>query len=169
MSSDFVFTSESVTEGHPDKLCDQISDAIVDRYLALDPGARTVAECAVARGVAFIAARFASSAKVDIPALARQRTNARFSSVMPSAWRIRSVFTWTLSAPAGWMRLNWPDGLRPASIFASAVLSAFFSYANYPAKALSISAWPLMGRWGEQIWNCPGKIPIRRRHYVNWR
>ena len=72
MSSDFVFTSESVTEGHPDKLCDQISDAIVDRYLVLDPGARTVAECAVARGVAFIAARFASSAKVDIPALARQ-------------------------------------------------------------------------------------------------
>ena len=72
MSSDFVFTSESVTEGHPDKLCDQISDAIVDRYLALDPGARIVAECAVARGVAFIAARFASPAKVDIPALARQ-------------------------------------------------------------------------------------------------
>ncbi len=72
MSSDFVFTSESVTEGHPDKLCDQISDAIVDRYLALDPGARIVAECAVARGVAFIATRFASSAKVDIPALARQ-------------------------------------------------------------------------------------------------
>ena len=72
MSTDFVFTSESVTEGHPDKLCDQISDAIVDHYLALDPGARIVAECAVARGVAFIAARFASPAQVDIPALARQ-------------------------------------------------------------------------------------------------
>ena len=72
MSTDFVFTSESVTEGHPDKLCDQISDAIVDHYLALDPGARIMAECAVARGVAFIAARFASPAQVDIPALARQ-------------------------------------------------------------------------------------------------
>ena len=72
MSTDFVFTSESVTEGHPDKVCDQISDAIVDHYLALDPGARIVAECAVARGVAFIAARFASPAQVDIPALTRQ-------------------------------------------------------------------------------------------------
>jgi len=72
MSHDFVFTSESVTEGHPDKLCDQISDAIVDHYLTLDPGARIVTECAVARGVTFIAARFASSAQVDIPALARQ-------------------------------------------------------------------------------------------------
>ena len=72
MSMDFVLTSESVTEGHPDKLCDQISDAIVDHYLARDPGSRIVAECAVARGIAFIAARFASPAQVDIPALARQ-------------------------------------------------------------------------------------------------
>jgi S-adenosylmethionine synthetase len=72
MKSDFVFTSESVTEGHPDKLCDQVSDAIVDRFLALDPGARIVSECAVAKGIAFIATRFASEIKVDIPTLARQ-------------------------------------------------------------------------------------------------
>lgn len=72
MKSDFVFTSESVTDGHPDKLCDRISDAIVDGYLSLDPLARIVSECAVAKQVVFIADRFASEAKVDSAALARQ-------------------------------------------------------------------------------------------------
>jgi S-adenosylmethionine synthetase len=71
MKADFVLTSESVTQGHPDKLCDQVSDAIVDRFLTLDPLARIRAECAIATGVVFIAARFASTAQVDIPELAR--------------------------------------------------------------------------------------------------
>jgi S-adenosylmethionine synthetase len=66
-----IFTSESVTRGHPDKLCDQISDAIVDAFLAQDPLARVVAECAIATGVLFVAARFAAEASIDIPALAR--------------------------------------------------------------------------------------------------
>lgn len=72
MKSDFVFTSESVTEGHPDKLCDLISDAIVDQFLIHDPYSRILAECAVANGVIFIAARFASTASIDIPQVARQ-------------------------------------------------------------------------------------------------
>jgi S-adenosylmethionine synthetase len=72
MSSDFMFTSGSVTEGHPDKLCDQIADAVVDRFLLLDPLARVVAECAAAKGILFIACHFASSAVVDIPEVARQ-------------------------------------------------------------------------------------------------
>jgi S-adenosylmethionine synthetase len=72
MKSDFVFTSESVTEGHPDKLCDLISDAIVDQFLVHDPYSRILAECAVANGVIFIAARFATEASVDIPQIARQ-------------------------------------------------------------------------------------------------
>lgn len=67
-----VFTSEAVTAGHPDRLCDTISDAIVDRFLLHDPGSRIVAECALSKGVVFIAARFASQATVDIPELARQ-------------------------------------------------------------------------------------------------
>jgi S-adenosylmethionine synthetase len=66
-----IFTSESVTPGHPDKLCDQISDATVDAFLRQDPRARVVAECAISTGVLFIAARFAAEASVDIPALAR--------------------------------------------------------------------------------------------------
>jgi S-adenosylmethionine synthetase len=73
--TDFVFTSESVTEGHPDKMCDQISDAIVDRFLEGDPFSRVVAECAVATGVVFIDTRFASRTAVDIPNIARQVIN----------------------------------------------------------------------------------------------
>lgn len=72
MNQDFVFISESVTEGHPDKLCDQISDAIVDHYLEHDPFARVRAECAVSNSILFIAARFASEIKADIPNLARR-------------------------------------------------------------------------------------------------
>jgi S-adenosylmethionine synthetase len=60
-----MYTSESVTEGHSDKLCDQISDAIVDHFLSRDSYARVRAECAVSRAIVFIAARFASSADID--------------------------------------------------------------------------------------------------------
>jgi S-adenosylmethionine synthetase len=71
MKTDFVFTSESVTEGHPDKLCDQISDAIVDRFLQQDPCAQVIAECAAATAILFVAARFDAKASVDFPAVAR--------------------------------------------------------------------------------------------------
>lgn len=69
---DFVFTSESVTEGHPDKLCDQISDSILDAYLLADPFSHLEAECAVAKGILFLAVRFASRATIDAPMIARQ-------------------------------------------------------------------------------------------------
>jgi S-adenosylmethionine synthetase len=72
MQRDFVFFSESVTEGHPDKICDQISDAIVDRFLERDRGSAIIAECAVSSGIVFIAARFASEAVVDFSRVARQ-------------------------------------------------------------------------------------------------
>jgi S-adenosylmethionine synthetase len=72
MKNDFIFTSESVTEGHPDKLCDQISDAIVDHFLRQDPFARVIAECAASTAILFIAARFKAQASVDFPAVARQ-------------------------------------------------------------------------------------------------
>jgi len=66
-----IFTSESVTPGHPDKLCDQISDAAVDAFLQQDEDARIVVECAIATGVLFLAARFDAQAHVDMPTLAR--------------------------------------------------------------------------------------------------
>jgi S-adenosylmethionine synthetase len=72
MKKDFMITSEYVTEGHPDKLCDQISDAIVDHFLTQDPYARVRAECAISSAIVFIAARFATSAKVDLPHVARK-------------------------------------------------------------------------------------------------
>lgn len=72
MKEDFIFTSESVTEGHPDKLCDQISDAIVDHFLQQDPFSRVIAECAVSTAIVFIAARFESRASIDFPNIARQ-------------------------------------------------------------------------------------------------
>ena len=72
MKQDFMFTSESVTEGHPDKLCDRIADAIVDRFLRHDPFTRVVTECAVATAIVFIAARFESDATIDFTKIARQ-------------------------------------------------------------------------------------------------
>lgn len=66
-----IFTSESVTPGHPDKLCDQISDTAVDAFLEQDEAARIVVECAIATGILFISARFAADANVDMPSLAR--------------------------------------------------------------------------------------------------
>ncbi len=72
MKRDFMFTSESVTEGHPDKLCDRISDAIVDHFLRHDPFTRVVTECAVATAIVFIAARFESDALIDFTKVARQ-------------------------------------------------------------------------------------------------
>lgn len=72
MKRDFLFTSESVTEGHPDKLCDQISDAVVDAFLIRDPYAQVVAECAVSTGVVFLAARFAAQTQIDVAEVARR-------------------------------------------------------------------------------------------------
>lgn len=67
-----LFTSESVTEGHPDKLCDQISDAILDAHLAQDPSSRVACECLVTTGTLIVAGEITSRAHVDIPEVARQ-------------------------------------------------------------------------------------------------
>lgn len=65
------FTSESVTEGHPDKICDQISDAVLDAIIAKDPGARVACETAVTTGMVMIMGEISTTCYVDIPALAR--------------------------------------------------------------------------------------------------
>src|SRR5262245_7057368 len=72
MQPDFVFSSESVTAGHPDKVCDQISDAIVDRFLRQDPLARVNAECAVSTSILFLSVKARAQATVDAPASARE-------------------------------------------------------------------------------------------------
>lgn len=68
-----LFTSESVTEGHPDKICDQISDAVLDAFLQNDPNARVACEVSVATGLVLVIGEISSSADyVDIPAIVRK-------------------------------------------------------------------------------------------------
>ena len=68
----FLFTSESVTEGHPDKVCDNISDAILDAHLAQDPRARVACETAVKTGFVLVAGEVTSKASIDLPAVIRK-------------------------------------------------------------------------------------------------
>src|SRR5512134_3191914 len=67
----YQFTSESVTEGHPDKICDQISDAILDGILGQDPTARVACETLVKTGMAIVAGEITTSAWVDMPVVVR--------------------------------------------------------------------------------------------------
>ena len=66
-----LFTSESVTEGHPDKICDQISDAVLDAILAQDPAARVACETTVTTGLVHVMGEITTSCYVDIPKIAR--------------------------------------------------------------------------------------------------
>ena len=67
-----IFTSESVTEGHPDKVCDQISDGVLDAILANDPNARVACECAATTGMVLVMGEISTECYVDIPHVARQ-------------------------------------------------------------------------------------------------
>ncbi|GAF21201.1 LOW QUALITY PROTEIN: S-adenosylmethionine synthetase [Bacillus sp. JCM 19047] len=67
-----LFTSESVTEGHPDKICDQISDAILDEILKRDPNARVACETSVTTGMVLVAGEITTSTYVDIPSVVRE-------------------------------------------------------------------------------------------------
>lgn len=71
-SSQSLFTSESVTEGHPDKLCDQISDAVLDAILAEDPDARVACETSATTGLILVFGEITTDTYVDIPAVARR-------------------------------------------------------------------------------------------------
>jgi len=68
-----LFTSESVTEGHPDKICDQISDSILDAMLAQDPTARVAVETLVTTGLVHVAGEVTTTSYVDIPAIVRKK------------------------------------------------------------------------------------------------
>lgn len=67
------FTSESVTEGHPDKMCDQISDSILDAFLAADPLSRVAVESLTTTGLVHVAGEVSSTAKIDVEHIARER------------------------------------------------------------------------------------------------
>src|SRR5438552_2710386 len=70
--NEFLFTSESVTEGHPDKICDQISDGVLDAVMRDDPSGRVACECLVNTGLVVVAGEISTSTYVDIPRIARE-------------------------------------------------------------------------------------------------
>ncbi|MFN8644508.1 MAG: S-adenosylmethionine synthetase N-terminal domain-containing protein, partial [Candidatus Binatia bacterium] len=67
----FVFTSESVSEGHPDKMCDQISDAVLDALLAEDPASRVACESLAKTGMVVLAGEITTKAKIDYASVVR--------------------------------------------------------------------------------------------------
>ena len=70
-SPSYLFTSESVTEGHPDKLCDQISDAVLDGILTQDPQARVACETCVTTGLIMVMGEITTNANIDVASIAR--------------------------------------------------------------------------------------------------
>ena len=72
----FPFTSESVTEGHPDKMADQISDSVLDAVLAEDPDGRVACETLITTGLVVVAGEITTGCYVDIPRLVRERIRA---------------------------------------------------------------------------------------------
>ena len=76
MSALRLFTSESVTEGHPDKICDQVSDAILDALLTQDPQSRVAVETLVTTGLVHVAGEVTTSGYVEIPAIVREKVTS---------------------------------------------------------------------------------------------
>lgn len=80
-----LFTSESVTEGHPDKIADQISDAVLDAILAEDPHGRVACETVVATGQIHVVGEISTSCYVDIPKIAREPLSISAMTVLNMA------------------------------------------------------------------------------------
>ncbi|MDT8423825.1 MAG: methionine adenosyltransferase [Desulfuromonadales bacterium] len=93
--TDFLFTSESVGEGHPDKVADQISDAILDAILAQDPQSRVACETLVTTGMAMIAGEITTNARIDYPDIVRQTIKdiGYGDSAMGFDWETCAVLT----------------------------------------------------------------------------
>jgi S-adenosylmethionine synthetase len=93
--TDFLFTSESVSEGHPDKVADQISDAILDAILAQDPKSRVACETLVTTGMAMIAGEITTNARIDYPNVVRQTIKeiGYGDSAMGFDWETCAVLT----------------------------------------------------------------------------
>lgn len=72
MPEKFIFTSESVTEGHPDKICDQISDAVLDTLLAQDPNSRVAVECFTTTGLVIVGGEVTTAGYVDVQKITRE-------------------------------------------------------------------------------------------------
>lgn len=93
--TDYLFTSESVTEGHPDKVADQISDAVLDAIIGQDPKGRVACETMVTTGMAIVAGEITTSCYVDIPGIARETIKGigYNDSAMGFDWETCAVIT----------------------------------------------------------------------------
>ncbi len=93
--TDFIFTSESVSEGHPDKVADQISDAVLDAAIAQDPHSRVACESLVTTGMVFVAGEITTDAALDYPKIAREtiREIGYDDSAMGFDWETCAVLT----------------------------------------------------------------------------
>ena len=80
--ANYLFTSESVTEGHPDTVCDQISDAVLDAILEKDPKGHVACECTATTGIIYIMGEISTSCYVDIPKMPA-RSCARSAMTTP--------------------------------------------------------------------------------------
>nr|HML61937.1 S-adenosylmethionine synthetase N-terminal domain-containing protein [Solidesulfovibrio sp.] len=91
----YLFSSESVTEGHPDKVADQISDGILDAILAQDPDAHVACETLVTTGLAFIAGEITTKAYADFPSIVRETVKeiGYNSSTMGFDWETCAVIS----------------------------------------------------------------------------
>src|SRR4249919_2291580 len=69
--NEFLFTSESVTEGHPDKICDQISDGVLDAVMSEDPGGRVACETLVNTGMAVVSGEISTTVHLNVPEIVR--------------------------------------------------------------------------------------------------
>jgi S-adenosylmethionine synthetase len=95
MTKNLMFTSESVTEGHPDKVADQISDSVLDSIIAKDKNCRVACECLVATGVVFVAGEITTECYVEIPDVARETVQeiGYNDSAMGFDWQTCAVLT----------------------------------------------------------------------------
>ncbi|RLB11753.1 MAG: methionine adenosyltransferase, partial [Deltaproteobacteria bacterium] len=94
-TGNFLFTSESVTEGHPDKIADQISDHILDKFLEQDPYSRVACETLVTTGLAMIAGEITSDAYISFPEVVRSTIKdiGYNNSVMGFDWETCAVIS----------------------------------------------------------------------------
>ena len=84
----YIFTSESVSEGHPDKVCDQISDAILDAYLENDPNSRVACETLIKNNIVVVAGEITSESNPDLVSVIRKTINeAKFKTVGIKVYR----------------------------------------------------------------------------------
>jgi len=113
--SEFLFTSESVTEGHPDKIADQIADSVLDAVLASDPTGRVACETMVTTGLVIVAGEITTDTYVDITKLARTTiaeigyTRAKFGFDAETCGVITAVTSSRRTSRAVWMPPTRPS------------------------------------------------------------